>query len=305
VLTKDPHLPQQTDREAFVVQNFEQNSTWLLKPRHMPTRITTDAIRRFIRKRQEDGVEPSTINRNLALLRRMLSLARQESKIQTVPYCPMLKENKPRQGFLTHEQFETLRAALPQRLAALITFLYFTGCRIGAARKIRWQQLDLDRHEIRLEADQTKNDEPITLPLPQDVVTMLRQAEHGPERQSDLVFDLGSFRTAWENTCAKLGFGTLTENGAGRHYEGLLVHDLRRSAVRNLRLAGVPESIAMKISGHKTRAIFDRYNIVSTEDLHQAMSKVEARSKVLDVPVTNENNARTMKVAPQLTEKTA
>lgn len=166
----------------------------------------------------------------------------------------------------------------------------------GAAKKTRWNQIDLVRHEIRLDADQVKNEEPITLPLPQELVDMLR----AESRTDGPVFDVGSFRTAWENTRARMNLRTLTEEGSRRHYEGLLVHDLRRSAVRNLRLAGVPEDVAMKIFGHRARSVFSRYNIVDASDLYQAMRRLEASRRVIDVPT---NDASLMQVPLLLTDK--
>jgi len=108
---------------------------------------------------------------------------------------------------------------------------------------------------------------------------------------------IGTFRKAWNSACVRAGLGVFTCCGCNapvtpgsrcaeckkakrrartRRYRGLIFHDLRRTGVRNLVRAGVPERVAMAISGHKTRAMFDRYNIVSGRDLKDAARKLEA-----------------------------
>jgi len=107
------------------------------------------------------------------------------------------------------------------------------------------------------------------------------------------VFDTTNLRKAWQKACVAAGLGTLTEvdEKADPRYTGLIIHDLRRSAIKNLMKAGVNEKVAMKISGHKTRDVFDRYHIVDTEDVVEAMRRVQTvaprRNSGLKNPVSN------------------
>ena len=236
-------------------------------------RITTDAAREFARNRQAEGVENATINNSLKCLRRMLNIAKEDGKISTVPIIRMLKPNPPRKGFLLLDQFEKLLDKIRNDLKPLIVFLYYCGVRLGEAKQIQWSQVDLDAALVRLEDEQTKTGEARTVPLPDVLVKMLKRIK----TKEGKVFCTTNLAKEWHKACAAVGLGKLekVEGKKFKRYSGLIVHDLRRSAIKNLMKAGVSEKVAMAISGHKTRTVFDRYHIVDSTDVIAAMRKVE------------------------------
>jgi len=150
---------------------------------------------------------------------------------------------------------------LPTHLRPLVTFLYYCGVRVGEAVQIEWGQVDLQAALIRLEGERTKTSEPRIVPLPDVLIDTLRRVK----KKEGLVFDDTNLREAW------------TDAVKAAEMPGLLVHDLRRSAIRNLIAAGVPEKVAMSISGHKTRAVFNRYHIVDATDVVNAMNKLQTK----------------------------
>lgn len=233
--------------------------------------ITTDAVRAYTARRQQEGAANATINRELAALKRAFNLAIRAGKLWHRPYIPMLREDNVRQGFFEPEQFEAVRAELPDYLYGAITFGYYTGWRKGEVLSLRWQQVDLAHGEVRLEPGTTKNRDGRTIFLDGELRGVLERqwerrapgCEHVFHRRSR---PIGDFEKAWAKACERAGC------------PGMLFHDLRRTAVRNMVRAGIPERVAMQISGHKTRAIFDRYHIVSESDLREAAWKLAAWS---------------------------
>jgi integrase len=269
------------------------------KPGVPVTRITTDSARAFATKRLEEGVTNSTVNNSLKLLRRMLRIAHEDGKIHVVPKIRFYKANGARKGFLPREKFEELLGHLPIHLRPLITFLYYCGVRLGEAKQIEWSQVDLDRAVIRIEDEQAKTGEARTVPLPDELIEMLQEVED----KTGTVFDGTNLRKAWNKACDAASLGTLEpiDMQNNRRYTGLIVHDLRRSAIKNLMKAGVNERVAMAISGHKTRAVFDRYHIVDETDVLEAMRRVQSEKS--DGLAVSESSVRVARKRPALVSK--
>jgi integrase len=163
-------------------------------------------------------------------------------------------------------------------------------------------QISIRDSQVLLDLGTTKNDQPRIVPLTGELSAILEmqldrhklECPHCPFLFFYRGRKVGVFRKVWRNTCVRLGLGRFvcvhfgnptveTKKSAPcaklgkqykRRYEGLLFHDLRRTGVRNLVRAGVPERVAMDVSGHKTRAVFDRYNIVNERDLKDAALKL-------------------------------
>ena len=248
--------------------------------------ITTDRIRAHALERQATGAKNATINRELAALRRMFSLAVQAGRLSARPHVPMLEENNARQGFLDHGSFLALREALPKTLKDPVTFLYLSGWRVSEMRGLEWRDVDRAGHVIRLRPELSKNKIGCVLPLSGELLDVIERTAGRRRLNCPWVFNVAGnpicdFRGAWRSACIAAGLGALFPTGKtpskGKQqlaYQGLIPHDLRRSAIRNMVRAGIPERVCMALSGHKTRAIFDRYNIVSESDLTSAAQRL-------------------------------
>jgi integrase len=239
-------------------------------------RIGSDDIQAYIGKRLGDGVKTSTVNRELQVFKAIFhhGAATDPPKIARVPRFPeKLAEPKPRSGFLTADQYEALTQHCPQPLRALLAVGYTFGFRKSELLRLRVREIDFKAGTISLLVGETKSGEGRTVYMTADVHDLLSEAVKG-KQPGDHVFTwpdgrpIRDFRAAWATMTKAAGL------------DGLLVHDLRRTAVRNLVRAGVSRDVARKISGHETDSIFSRYNITELDDLADAAKKLENSRKM-------------------------
>ncbi len=231
-----------------------------------------------MRWRQEAGVANSTINRELAVLIKMLRFTYEHGKVLRVPMIRKLREPVPRQGFFERARFEAVRRHLPEHLQVALSVAFNFGWRMQSeVLSLEKRQVDLTAGTLRLDPGTTKNEEGRLVYLtPELKAQFTAQVErvNALERQSDRIIPflfphlsgrykgrrIKDFTRAWKTACRKAGC------------PGMLRHDFRRTAVRNMVNLGVPERVAMTVTGHRTRSVFDRYHIVSPGDL-QAVAR--------------------------------
>jgi integrase len=244
--------------------------------------ITTADVRAFTARRQATGASNASINRDLILLKRMGTLAMQAGKLTVRPYIPLLKESHIRTGFFEPEQVTNIKTHLPVSMQPVIDFASITGWRTPSEiLTLEWRLVDLKAGEVRLDPGTTKNDDGRVFPFTRELRRVLDDQQQVAEtlKQDGVIpryvfcyttgkktgqrFTASGFHKAWRKARTAAGC------------PGRIPHDFRRTAVRTLVRAGVPERVAMQLTGHKTRAVFDRYNIVSSGDLRDAARRLD------------------------------
>jgi integrase len=247
--------------------------------------ITPTGLDNYAAFRLKQGAARQTVNNELAALRRGFRLAVEKGLLSVVPVFKLPKVKNARTGFFEDGDVAALLLELPKDARAdVVEFLYHTGWRSGEGRLLQWAFVDMAGESIRLEQSRSKSGRPRVFPfrLSPPLKALLQRRRE--QRNGPYVFHLdgqrigkGALRSAWARATKRTG---LREK---------LIHDLRRSAARNLRRAGVPEGVIMALCGWETRSMFDRYDIINEEDLAVAMAKrygtVAAQSEAAEVRV--------------------
>jgi integrase len=239
--------------------------------------VSPPRLEDYVARRRRDGAALATIQYELAILRRGFTLAVRRQLLPFRPSFPTLRVDNARQGFFERDGLERVRAALPEALRNVVTFAYLTGWRVPSeVLPLTWDRVDFAAGVVRLDVRTTKNGAGRTFPF--DVLPELAELLRRQRLYTDLFEASGGqaiahvfhragrpvrdFSHAWRKACAAAGLG------------GRIPHDFRRTAARNLLRAGVPESWAMQLTGHKTAAIFRRYAITNDVDLREAVTRL-------------------------------
>jgi integrase len=229
--------------------------------------ITEAAIARYVAARRKQGRQLSTVNRELAVLRQALRLARKRRLVKDVPDMERFPEHNVRLVFFEPEVYEAVLPHLSEVLQDVVRFAYLTGWRRGQILRLVWH--DVHPGVIRLSGTTVKHKDAQVLSLTGELAEIIARRQHARHPEAPWVFHrdgqpIRDFRAAWKQALAKAGVGDYH------------VHDFRRTATRNMALAGVPEKHIMQVTGHKTRHMIDRYNITVERDTQNTLAQTQA-----------------------------
>lgn len=224
-------------------------------------------LERYASRRQKEKYANASTNRIFQCLRRAYRFAG-----LTPPKIEMLDEDNRRTGFANAEQMESLLAALPDDgLRDYVRFAWCTGMRKAEIASLKWSFIH--DNQLIVPGECCKSGKPHAIPISGPLVAIVDRRRalralkaNGAAQLCEFVFHregkpILEFRKSWRTAARAAGCGNL------------LFHDLRRSAVRDMIRSGVPQSVAMKITGHRTVAVFNRYDITAAEDITAALEK--------------------------------
>jgi len=241
---------------------------------HLITQITPSMIEGFRERRLTDPgyqgttLKPATMNRQLAVLKHMFSMAVREGWLDRNPVSlvKFQRENNVRDRVLDPDEFVELQKHSAPHIQAMNVCAYQTGMRLGEILHLTWDRVDFKMGFIQLRAEDTKTDEARIIPLTPELTGLLKTLYKVRYLQEDHVFlvkgrSVSSIQTAFNAACRRTGI------------HGFRFHDFRHTAITNMRRAGIDHLTIMRITGHKTMEVFKRYNSFHHEDLREAASR--------------------------------
>jgi len=241
--------------------------TFLGRGAKAPT-ITTARLNAYAEQRLAEGAARATVNYEKAALRRAFRLALEQGLLATMPHLKTAAVENRRSGFFDEGELAALLLELPPDVRGLVQFLAVTGWRRDEARLLPWAAVDWEGNVLRLESARSKSGEPRVFPFrlapPLKALLDARwEAKDGLYvfHRNGQPLGVGAIRSAWKRATRRAGL------------VGRLVHDLRRTAARDWRRAGLAESDIMALCGWETREMFKRYCIRDEAALAQAVGR--------------------------------
>jgi integrase len=207
-----------------------------------------------------ENTRPATVNKEITCLKTILNRAVRHGKLEINPIEKVRKlpENNVRMRILTGDEFDRLIDNCAPHIQPIVLIAYYTGMRRSEIVYLEWSEVDLKKGFIRLPAERTKTNVDRIIPLHPHIKKLFLSLPRGLHTDRVFLFKgapLDEFKTAFRAACRRA------------EIENFTFHDLRHVALNNLRLAGNDYFRIMAVSGHKTMAVFKRYNLVTEEEL--------------------------------------
>jgi integrase len=225
-------------------------------------------LNEYVIARHDSGAKNATINREMAFLRRAFKMGYEARPrlVADVPAFPAKLPESARSGFIEDTAFKELLAALEEPgLLAMVLTAYRLGFRMSELKNLL--VLQVAGGWIVLFAGATKNSRARKVPMPSEVREAVEACCTGKQPEAHVFTwpngkPILDFRASWVKACKAAGV------------PGLRFHDLRRSATRNIIRKGVAATVAMRITGHLTRAVFDAYDVTADQHLLSAAERI-------------------------------
>jgi integrase len=241
--------------------------------------LKADRILAYAVARKKDGAAVATVNMELRLLARAYRIAQDAGRLVYAPKVPHLPGANIRRGHVPDAILAKIRESLPKWAADAVWFLRLTGWRLQEGLGLEWRRVDMEDQFIRLDTSKTGEPRVLSFRNYADLKALMERL-HSDRGLGPYVF-LGprgkrlhaeSLRFHWEAACAKAGL------------PDAILHDLRRSMVRAMDRAGVPRSVAMSITGHKSEAVYRQYGLFDASMQDSALASLTPDTTV--VPLT-------------------